>query len=337
MWGIDVNKLPSEELFTGSNDNIYIEIPRVETTGHLKQNVKAFLNDEEKFSVYYSIPLECSRDLLSGVLEGEPENSAEQPFKIDIYDAQISDMQGNSSVTGFFQTVLNDNPNKYVSLGILENVDIPANVGTRINYIFYNCPTLVGANFPVMENVKIMQHAFQGCTSLREVNMNQLPYVEDIYEAFKGCTSLKHFETVETNNLTSVGSAFANCTALESVDTSGFANTTSLYETFMNCTSLEEIDTSHFDKVTSLQRTFSGCTSLKEIDTSYFHNVTRAESFAQDCTSLEEIDMGNFENLTAMYNAFMNCTNLKVIHNFNFSPEKLQQCLSLELLRIVLH
>ena len=185
-------------------------------------------------------------------------------------------------------------------------------------YAFYNCYSLITANFPNCTSIE--SSAFHYCSSLATASFPNCTYIGSY--AFHNCYSLT---TVNFSNCTYIGNyAFVFCSSLTTasfpnctnIGTGPFSNCAKLATvSFPSCTSIGgyafaycySLITVNFPSCTSIgSYAFAGCSSLTTIS---FPNCTSISSYTFSyCSSLTTVNLPNCSNIGT--NAFRNCYNL---------------------------
>ena len=200
---------------------------------------------------------------------------------------------------------------------------------TNINWIFYNCKSLISINFSNFNSndIKKIACAFSYCSSLKDLNLSNF----------------------KTYNIEDISFLFEHCSSLETLDLSNFLTekVTNMWGTFWNCGSLKNLNLSNFNtnKVVKMSQMFKGCYSLTSLDLNNFNtiNVTEMNEMFQDCTKLTSIKLTSFDthNVINMDCMFCNCSSLLSLDLSNFNIDKtinmrkmFNNCSSLTLLNL---
>lgn len=163
--------------------------------------------------------------------------------------------------------------------------EVSSNVTTVGIYAFYNCASLVSADFP--RATMIGDYAFYGTTALKTINF---PLVQEIERyAFRGAS----FENAYFPAVTYAGTtAFAYNTALK---------------------------TAHFPKLTEITGSlFSNCTALQSVD---LPKATEIGNYAfEKCYSLKAVILRSGALCTAGTNVFSNAYHFLGTTNATYNP-----------------
>ncbi len=155
-------------------------------------------------------------------------------------------------------------------------INLKASNATKMNYMFYNSPTLESLELSGWDTSK----------------------VEDMTGVFFDCKNLKSLDLScwNTSNVRKMSCMFEECNELRSLDLSSFdtSKVKDMSNMFIYCSSLKSLDVSNFDTSNAehMQSMFSNCTSLESIDVSNFDTSNAQEYWTNtscmflDCTAL---------------------------------------------------
>ena len=194
----------------------------------------------------------------------------------------------------------------YLNNEEITELEIPNNITTINNWLFYNCSSLTSIIIP-NSVISIGESAFSGCCNLTSVTIpNSVTSIGDA--AFASCNSLITLNI--PNSVISIGeSAFIDCSSLPSITLSD--NLTSIgYSTFAGCNSLTAMNIPN--GVTSIgERAFVGCYSLTSVNIP--SSVTSIGNYAfQGCSNLTSIIIP--DGITTIgHFTFDGCSNLNSI------------------------
>ena len=228
-------------------------------------------------------------------------------------------------------TFLTWNANLYFSGELVQELEIPNDVTSLGDALFYGCASLTSVKIPDSVT-SIGKSTFSGCASLIDVEIsNSMLNIGG--GAFSGCVSIESISIPDS--VVSIGSgAFSGCTTLEYIELPD-----SLCDigsgTFRNCNSLESVTIPN--SLTSIPNSlFRGCTSLElisipnsiiEIGDEVFVGCTALEKITipssvltignkmfMDCVALESVDFDMNSSLSSIgVSMFENCYNLSSV------------------------
>ncbi|EAC9023829.1 BspA family leucine-rich repeat surface protein [Listeria monocytogenes] len=175
----------------------------------------------------------------------------------------------------------------------------------------------IGADFTVLESVKIKQCNLSGVTSFEKAFYNS--GIEKVI--------IRDNDYPTAPSLLTTQYMFQLCRKLSELDLSGLDTSavTNIYGMFQYCSGLEELDLSNWDtsSATNMYSMFSGCKSLEKLDVSNWDtsSVTNMQFMFENCDSLEELDLSNFDtsSVTTMSYMFQLCPALKSLYLDNFT------------------
>ncbi|EAC8714638.1 BspA family leucine-rich repeat surface protein [Listeria monocytogenes] len=198
----------------------------------------------------------------------------------------------------------------------------------------------IGADFTVLESVKIKQCNLSGVTSFEKafynsgiekviIRDNDYPTAPSLLTTqymFQLCRKLSELDLsgLDTSAVTNIYGMFQHCSGLEELDLSNWdtSSATNMYSMFSSCRSLEKLDVSNWDtsSVTNMQFMFENCDSLEELDLSNFDtsSVTTMSYMFQSCPALKSLYLDNFTDaaiMTGMFAGTPSLTYLFVSHN----------------------
>ncbi|EKZ4122146.1 BspA family leucine-rich repeat surface protein, partial [Listeria monocytogenes] len=321
------NKLPEEELSSLDTSNIIAEEVTQEKPAEVEQLEEIPTTDE----------LMQNPDVL------------EQP----VADSDDPDLTVVSS--GDFWTIYRNTVNNEYNLRMFGNV--PSSRPTAwnsylksIKHIEIEEATLtgsfaryfIGADFTVLESVKIKQCNLSGVTSFEKafynsgiekviIRDNDYPTAPSLLTTqymFQLCRKLSELDLsgLDTSAVTNIYGMFQHCSGLEELDLSNWdtSSATNMYSMFSSCRSLEKLDVSNWDtsSVTNMQFMFENCDSLEELDLSNFDtsSVTTMSYMFQSCPALKSLYLDNFTDaaiMTGMFAGTPSLTYLFVSHNLS--------------------
>ncbi|EAE7309440.1 BspA family leucine-rich repeat surface protein [Listeria monocytogenes] len=321
------NKLPEVELDSLDTSNIIAEEVAQEKPAEVEQLEEIPTTDE----------LMQNPDVL------------EQP----VADSDDPDLTVVSS--GDFWTIYRNTVNNEYNLRMFGNV--PSSRPTawnsylkRIKHIEIEEATLtgsfaryfIGADFTVLESVKIKQCNLSGVTSFEKafynsgiekviIRDNDYPTAPSLLTTqymFQLCRKLSELDLsgLDTSAVTNIYGMFQHCSGLEELDLSNWdtSSATNMYSMFSSCRSLEKLDVSNWDtsSVTNMQFMFENCDSLEELDLSNFDtsSVTTMSYMFQSCPALKSLYLDNFTDaaiMTGMFAGTPSLTYLFVSHNLS--------------------
>ncbi|EHB5506328.1 BspA family leucine-rich repeat surface protein [Listeria monocytogenes] len=321
------NKLPEEELSSLDTSNIIAEEVTQEKPAEVEQLEEIPTTDE----------LMQNPDVL------------EQP----VADSDDPDLTVVSS--GDFWTIYRNTLNNEYNLRMFGNV--PSSRPTAwnsylksIKHIEIEEATLtgsfaryfIGADFTVLESVKIKQCNLSGVTSFEKafynsgiekviIRDNDYPTAPSLLTTqymFQLCRKLSELDLsgLDTSAVTNIYGMFQHCSGLEELDLSNWdtSSATNMYSMFSSCRSLEKLDVSNWDtsSVTNMQFMFENCDSLEELDLSNFDtsSVTTMSYMFQSCPALKSLYLDNFTDaaiMTGMFAGTPSLTYLFVSHNLS--------------------
>jgi len=236
-----------------------------------------------------SIPTFTSLAAFKTWLDGKPNNTAAVPYSVKMNVSTVYVYDPSTSTSISFQGVLQNAPNKYVSL------DLSDSTFTQLNSDdFYGCTSLVSIIIPASVTAIMGNGVFPGCTNLVEIKVAA------------GNTAY----TAENGVLYDIGKTLLLQYPLGKTDVASFTlpNTVNrIYDSaFRNCTGLTSItipnSVTHID-----QSAFSNCTANITVPDS----VTNFGSSFSGCTGSINITIGNIPNIP--YGAFSGCSGLTSI------------------------
>ncbi|EAG7837864.1 BspA family leucine-rich repeat surface protein, partial [Listeria monocytogenes] len=200
----------------------------------------------------------------------------------------------------------------------------------------------IGADFTVLESVKIKQCNLSGVTSFEKafynsgiekviIRDNDYPTAPSLLTTqymFQLCRKLSELDLsgLDTSAVTNIYGMFQHCSGLEELDLSNWdtSSATNMYSMFSSCRSLEKLDVSNWDtsSVTNMQFMFENCDSLEELDLSNFDtsSVTTMSYMFQSCPALKSLYLDNFTDaaiMTGMFAGTPSLTYLFVSHNLS--------------------
>ncbi|EAH1273457.1 BspA family leucine-rich repeat surface protein [Listeria monocytogenes] len=200
----------------------------------------------------------------------------------------------------------------------------------------------IGADFTVLESVKIKQCNLSGVTSFEKafynsgiekviIRDNDYPTAPSLLTTqymFQLCRKLSELDLsgLDTSAVTNIYGMFQHCSGLEELDLSNWdtSSATNMYSMFSSCRSLEKLDVSNWDtsSVTNMQFMFENCDSLEELDLSNFDtsSVTTMSYMFQSCPALKSLYLDNFTDaaiMTGMFAGTPSLTYLFVNHNLS--------------------
>ncbi|EJE3015135.1 BspA family leucine-rich repeat surface protein [Listeria monocytogenes] len=200
----------------------------------------------------------------------------------------------------------------------------------------------IGADFTVLESVKIKQCNLSGVTSFEKafynsgiekviIRDNDYPTAPSLLTTqymFQLCRKLSELDLsgLDTSAVTNIYGMFQHCSGLEELDLSNWdtSSVTNMYSMFSSCRSLEKLDVSNWDtsSVTNMQFMFENCDSLEELDLSNFDtsSVTTMSYMFQSCPALKSLYLDNFTDaaiMTGMFAGTPSLTYLFVSHNLS--------------------
>ncbi|EMS7951938.1 BspA family leucine-rich repeat surface protein, partial [Listeria monocytogenes] len=200
----------------------------------------------------------------------------------------------------------------------------------------------IGADFTVLESVKIKQCNLSGVTSFEKafynsgiekviIRDNDYPTAPSLLTTqymFQLCRKLSELDLsgLDTSAVTNIYGMFQHCSGLEELDLSNWdtSSATNMYSMFSSCRSLEKLDVSNWDtsSVTNMQFMFENCDSLEELDLSNFDTsaVTTMSYMFQSCPALKSLYLDNFTDaaiMTGMFAGTPSLTYLFVSHNLS--------------------
>ncbi|HAA0598593.1 TPA_asm: BspA family leucine-rich repeat surface protein [Listeria monocytogenes] len=200
----------------------------------------------------------------------------------------------------------------------------------------------IGADFTVLESVKIKQCNLSGVTSFEKafynsgiekviIRDNDYPTAPSLLTTqymFQLCRKLSELDLsgLDTSAVTNIYGMFQHCSGLEELDLSNWdtSSATNMYSMFSSCRSLEKLDVSNWDtsSVTNMQFMFENCDSLEELDLSNFDtsSVTTMSYMFQSCPALKSLYLDNFTDAAIMTGMFAGTTSLSylfVSHNLS--------------------
>ncbi|EKD4352135.1 BspA family leucine-rich repeat surface protein [Listeria monocytogenes] len=321
------NKLPEEELGSLDTSNLIAEEVAQEKPAEVEQLEEIPTTDE----------LMQNPDVL------------EQP----VADSDDPDLTVVSS--GDFWTIYRNTVNNEYNLRMFGNV--PSSRPTAwnsylksIKHIEIEEATLtgsfaryfIGADFTVLESVKIKQCNLSGVTSFEKafynsgiekviIRDNDYPTAPSLLTTqymFQLCRKLSELDLsgLDTSAVTNIYGMFQHCSGLEELDLSNWdtSSATNMYSMFSSCRSLEKLDVSNWDtsSVTNMQFMFENCDSLEELDLSNFDtsSVTTMSYMFQSCPALKSLYLDNFTDaaiMTGMFAGTPSLTYLFVSHNLS--------------------
>ncbi|MET1398934.1 BspA family leucine-rich repeat surface protein [Listeria monocytogenes] len=321
------NKLPEEELGSLDTSNLIAEEVAQEKPAEVEQLEEIPTTDE---------------------LMQNPD-VREQP----VADSDDPDLTVVSS--GDFWTLYYNSANDEYSLRMFGNV--PSSKPSawnsylkRIKHIEIEEATLtgsfaryfIGADFTVLESVKIKQCNLSGVTSFEKafynsgiekviIRDNDYPTAPSLLTTqymFQLCRKLSELDLsgLDTSAVTNIYGMFQHCSGLEELDLSNWdtSSATNMYSMFSSCRSLEKLDVSNWDtsSVTNMQFMFENCDSLEELDLSNFDtsSVTTMSYMFQSCPALKSLYLDNFTDaaiMTGMFAGTPSLTYLFVSHNLS--------------------
>ncbi|EAG7166436.1 BspA family leucine-rich repeat surface protein, partial [Listeria monocytogenes] len=175
----------------------------------------------------------------------------------------------------------------------------------------------IGADFTVLESVKIKQCNLSGVTSFEKAFYNS--GIEKVI--------IRDNDYPTAPSLLTTQYMFQLCRKLSELDLSGLDTSavTNIYGMFQHCSGLEELDLSNWDtsSATNMYSMFSSCRSLEKLDVSNWDtsSVTNMQFMFENCDSLEELDLSNFDtsSVTTMSYMFQSCPALKSLYLDNFT------------------
>ncbi|HDU0535409.1 TPA: BspA family leucine-rich repeat surface protein [Listeria monocytogenes] len=200
----------------------------------------------------------------------------------------------------------------------------------------------IGADFTVLESVKIKQCNLSGVTSFEKafynsgiekviIRDNDYPTAPSLLTTqymFQLCRKLSELDLsgLDTSAVTNIYGMSQHCSGLEELDLSNWdtSSATNMYSMFSSCRSLEKLDVSNWDtsSVTNMQFMFENCDSLEELDLSNFDtsSVTTMSYMFQSCPALKSLYLDNFTDaaiMTGMFAGTPSLTYLFVSHNLS--------------------
>ena len=185
---------------------------------------------------------EVGYDGLDALLKGLPENTAAEPYEIELTEVTAEFLRGSAPAQqGTLQYILQNNTSKYVSLSFSND-----------------CDSILGA----LTNAASM---FQGCTSLTSVDVSGMTSVTVSRAMFYDCTLLTSVDVSGMTAVIDATSMFGYCLSLTSVDVSGMTAVIDATSMFLGCTSLEEIHGWEIPLTEGMRDCFSACSSLRTI------------------------------------------------------------------------
>ena len=232
---------------------------------------------------------------------------------------------------------------------------------TKLNFMFYNCKSIINLDFSNFNTQDIinMEYMFFSCSSLTNLNLSNfnaqnvinmkfmfykckslsnldlsifntentiyMEYMFAYYESLKA-VNLSNFKTEKVTNMNSM---FLWCESLKNLNLLNFntKNVNDMKYMFSNCHSLTNLNLSSFDtqNVTNMKSMFSDCHSLKKLNLSNFNtkNVTNMELMFNFCLLLTKLNISNFDTKNVIYmgKMFYNCKSLKNLNLSGFNTK----------------
>ena len=172
----------------------------------------------------------------------------------------------------------------------LTSVEIPDNITTLGNSLFYNCKSLT--RFELHNGIKsIGGSAFAGCSNLAEIIMPDSLTSIDGY-AFEDCSSLTSIKL--PSGLKTIGYwAFSYCSGLTEIVIPDGVTSIGAYA-FKDCVNLTSVNIPRGVEILH-RNLFSGCGSLKSVE--LHSGITSVENDAfSHCDSLERVYINDLES-----------------------------------------
>ena len=266
---------------------------------------------------------EVGYDGLDALLKGLPENTAAEPYEIELTEVTAEFLRGSSPAQqGTLQYILLYNISKYVSLSFSNDCDSILGALTEAHFLFYACSSLTSVDVSGMVNVTDASDMFYNCSLLSSVDVSGMTAVTNANGMFYNCSSLSSVDVSGMTAVTNANGMFYNCSSLTSVDVSSMVNVTDAGGMFNNCSSLTSVDVSSMVNVTNASGMFGNCGTLTSVDVSSMVNVTNASGMFGYCSSLEEIHGWEIPLTADMTGCFRNCSSLRTIYVPKRIPEE---------------
>ncbi len=202
---------------------------------------------------------------------------------------------------------------------------------TNINYMFYECSSLISldlSNFLTNKviNMKFMFHKCKSLSniSLSNINTNNVYPMDYMFSECSSLTSL-NLSNFNTNNVNDMRGMFYNSSSLTSLNLSNFNtnNVNNMSYMFYNCSSLTSLNLSNFNtnNVNNMDGMFSDCTSLTSLNLSNFNTrkVNRMNKMFYNCSSLISLNLSNFVIGDSVFidEIFYDCCSLSFFNLYN--------------------
>ena len=246
--------------------------------------------------------------------------------------------------TGAVSWDVEDSVVSYLSIGGVEQTDLPTSYNNYVGYVgredttakeyiitedntevkikgFFSLygSTLPISNVTLQSELPTTRNMFKGCTGLTSVNKFNFKFIKD--DAYRPAGPL---------NITSAAGMFGGCTNLTMLDLSGWdtLNVTDMAYMFQSCERLTTLDLSNWDtsNVTDISIMFGGCTNLTSLDLSGWDTsqVTSMREMFYNCENLTALDVSNFDTsqVTNMHAMFQSCERLTTLDLSNWDTSQ---------------
>ena len=161
---------------------------------------------------------EVGYDGLDALLQGLPENTATEPYEIELTEVTAEFLRGSyPAQQGTLQYILQNNTSKYVSLSFSNDCDFILGALTNANFMFRSCSSLSSVDVSGMTAVTDANSMFSFCTSLDSVDVSGMANVTKAYLMFADCSSLEEIHGWEIPLTAVMTGCFRNCSSLRTI------------------------------------------------------------------------------------------------------------------------